>query len=76
MEVGIGTPQHILKTAILNGRLLYLSDIWQCLEAFFIVIWRGGDKGIERVEAGDFIKHPTMHRTALPHRELSGPKCQ
>ena len=33
-----------------------------------------GATHIERVEAGDTAKHPTVHRTG-PHRESSGPRA-
>ena len=48
------------------------GDVGQYLEIFLVVTaGRGGGPGVQRVEARDAAKPPTMHRT-VPHKELSG----
>lgn len=45
-----------------------------------LVVTAGGGGGccchLAEREVRDVATHPTMHRTALQNKELSGPKCQ
>ena len=56
-----------------------LGDIWQYLDTFVFGCQNWGeelDVYVYWAGAWDTVEHFTVHRAALPSKELSAPKCE
>lgn len=74
-------PPYNPKAVVFNSSPPHPKDIWQCLKTFLVVMswhWIRGTGRFWHIDnrGKDATKYPTISRTALHSKELSGPKYQ
>lgn len=74
-------PPYNPKAVVFNSPSPHPKDIWQCLKTFLVVMswhWIRGTGRFWHIDnrGKDATKYPTISRTALHSKELSGPKYQ